>query len=392
MGTLAAGHTIRRIALAAASVAIVAGAGLFYLRPGSGSPAHGAAVVPESTARPVAEVHLGSAQRGWVTVGGPAAGMLATRDGGRHWTRLLTLPEGEPRGLTFFDGEHGMLSAHGPGGPALWRTDDGGALWRRASLPEGPGTAVGPTFFLNSRRGWYLVLGPPGGSVGGIPFQQEATLYRTDDGATTWHRLVATGGLGAAFADTGIKTWVSFQDDQVGWIGGEAFGGSPLLWRSLDGGATWAGVVLPPPAGNPPRLELAPPPAMFADGSGALLAREDQDGGPVGVVLRTPDGGEDWGDASRVPDLTPGDATWLTATFLDTRRWWVGVGPTLWTTADAGGHWQPGGRAPGGGAFAQLSVLDDRQAWAAVTGPTGRYDLAATADGGHHWRTIALDR
>jgi hypothetical protein len=208
-----------------------------------------------------------------------------------------------------------------------------------------------------------------------------------------------SGGLG----DDGIKVWIRFRDLRNGWIGQTTPGEHAVVYATTDGGETWAREEVPPPPagwGAPDALTVQPPATPGGRGYPALI---------VESVLKV---GDRWTlrDAHLVA-WQPAAGTWsgagagqLTDTpvfpvalgFLDARRWWRTEGPSALVTDDAGGHWRLVGRAPGGGPFLSLAVVDAGHGWATVVDPRPcgpgaacSTALARTVDGGRTWSIVS---
>lgn len=235
-------------------------------------------------------------------------GLLVSRDAGATWaaeaalglrdlTRLALAPDGAPL-------------AFGPTGGA-WRR--GGAGWERLAAPDGaPITALlalpdGRT--LVATADGLVTLSPTGASVEPAPGGAPATA------------LAAGGG----------QLWL-----------GDAEGG---LWRGAPGGA-WQAVTTPGPGG--PVLGLA------AHGHELFAASAGGRTGEV-TIWRSPDGGASW--APWLRDDQPGPAR---ACLAPGEPGWAAVGARVWRRA--GGAWaadEPDGRtvvallrAPAGGLIA----------------------------------------
>lgn len=164
-------------------------------------------------------------------------GVYRTTDGGATWQRVLhrdadtgasdvAVDPTNPRivfaGLWQARRRPWELVSGGPGS-GLWRSDDGGASWKRLSgkgLPAGHwgkvGVAVAPS---DGRRVYALIEAAEGG------------LFRSDDGGASWERINAHRALRQrAWYYTTITVDPTRPD--VVW-----FPQVPLL-RSLDGGRT----------------------------------------------------------------------------------------------------------------------------------------------------------
>lgn len=208
----------------------------------------------------------------------PAA-LFKTTDRGQSWTPL---DFGAPAETTGFIGPLLIDPAHpatvyagcDPCGPLL-RSDDGGATWQR--LPADTGAVFD------------LATDP--GAAGALWAAADGLFHSADRGAT-WERQ----NLGTTDSDQLIEVEVSPRDPAVVYVTGEAvFPGrpprfEPRIFRTADGGATWARRD----AGLPqePILALALDPADAATLWVALLS---------GGIYRSTDSGLTWTLVSRIP-------------------------------------------------------------------------------------------
>lgn len=96
--------------------------------------------------------------------------------------------------------------------------------------------------FLDSNRGWVVANDCAAG---------RAFVYRTSDGGRSW-RSAAVDGINCA---AGSRMNVTFADMKRGWLlGVDANGNPPYRFaRTVDGGATWAGMRSAPVAGGDQR-------------------------------------------------------------------------------------------------------------------------------------------
>jgi photosystem II stability/assembly factor-like uncharacterized protein len=139
------------------------------------------------------------------------------------------------------------------GGDGLWKSADGGASWTRLDVDDDPVVRV--------------VAAPDGSALFAAvpPGQERAALYRSVDGGATWNAVVpASANLDfpLAFAPGGrvYTQGLASVDDGAHWVGTGApadqlaalladparprtlyAAGSAGLYRSADGGASWAG-------------------------------------------------------------------------------------------------------------------------------------------------------
>jgi photosystem II stability/assembly factor-like uncharacterized protein len=132
---------------------------------------------------------------------GATRGVYVSRDAGAHWTRTLfagpssgvsDLVRVPDRPSTLFAGVYQfrrqpwMYTGGGPLG-GLYRSDDGGASWRKV---RGNGFPTG----LTGRIG---IADARGGRIYAIVQSKQGDLWRSDDGGTSWKRLPHSPYVGA---------------------------------------------------------------------------------------------------------------------------------------------------------------------------------------------------
>jgi photosystem II stability/assembly factor-like uncharacterized protein len=307
-----------------------------------------------------------------------------------------------------FVGSDGYLWGGAPtadGGAPLWVTSDGGISWHRAS--------IGPAVYDVSAIGenvWALTSACNADSAGSAAASPCAlVLEQSVDGGATWSAVSGSGltaltdapqsaqhvelaritlsrayvltdtadqlasdpnsGFGLVYTGDAGQTWstrpvpcvgafglgaeiaASGTDDLWFLCGSQASGGdqSKQLYRSSDGGLTWAlsasatGLgTPPPPASDPNTLPLGGYIAPFSIGHKNLAVLSPSTAWLYPTrssLLQTVDGGRSW---STVTDLvaagfgagSPGNVTFISAT----QGWICSYGVGLWHTSD-GVHW-----------------------------------------------------
>jgi photosystem II stability/assembly factor-like uncharacterized protein len=132
---------------------------------------------------------------------GPMRGVYRTRDGGAHWTRALYAgpasgasdvarvpdkPDTLFAGMWQFRRTPWSLASGGPQG-GIYRSDDGGAHWRKLS---GDGLPAG----LTGRIG---IAAARGGRIYAIVQSKEGDVWRSDDGGALWRAMPHSPLIGA---------------------------------------------------------------------------------------------------------------------------------------------------------------------------------------------------
>ncbi len=133
----------------------------------------------------ITAVHMFSTAGGWATTLG--GGVLRTTDGGGHWAVVIppsAAPTAAPPAF-FLDAQTAWILR--PEADAVEHTADGGRTWQVADLGPNLGAPAAASLdFTDAKYGWLLVPGVA--AAGSIP----VTLYRTVDGGRTWASLTPT--------------------------------------------------------------------------------------------------------------------------------------------------------------------------------------------------------
>jgi len=244
-----------------------------------------------------------------------------------------------------------------PHNGAILRSDDRGRSWKRFDLPfksggNMPGRNMGERLAIDPNRNTILYLGARSGNG----------LWRSVDSGATWTRVTnfpATGTYRQDPSDTsgylsdplGV-TWVMFDPrtgspgmaSQTIYVGVADLGLS--VYRSQDGGATWA--ALP---GQPTAPAFMPHHAVLAS-NGLLYITYNNQGGPydgnLGDVWKYETGTGAW--TKITPDPSSSNNPWFgygglavdaqnpnTLVVSELNRWWPDV--NIWRSTDAGVTW-----------------------------------------------------
>jgi photosystem II stability/assembly factor-like uncharacterized protein len=285
----------------------------------------------------------------------------------------------------FFDSIDMMDSQSGwawRGISQLYRTDDGAATWHEVHL-QGRMQVTGASF-LDGQEAW--LPGVPDADV-------QQPVFHTLNGGMTWSKL---GSL------PGPNLELHFHDAHLGWaLNGMGAAGNIFYraYQTTDGGQTWSRLEVTGPGGADSGAMAGSihimtgdslafmPPSMIWIASGFGIAT------PYAGLKLSQDGGRTWQDLNPVlpADLGNGHTPVITSppqfvtdqdAFLPVR---VGDREVFFASHDAGASWSllppvlPAGRMM---ASAQFVNLTDGFT-------TCGAELCATQDGGKSWQSIA---
>jgi photosystem II stability/assembly factor-like uncharacterized protein len=381
--------------IAIALVVLASSAGVYLWRSKAGvAPPKPA---PSGSAPGLVELTPLSEREAWVILrdgAAPRSVLLHTADGGASWRSMLSI-DGFGS-LRFTDPRRGVLVSWRPGSEGkplgvsqVFSTDDGGAHWRPANLPDVGAGFAGIPFYLDPDHGWLLAARA---RVAGDQSAQDFTLWRTVDGGRRWESLFSIDGShpfshGVSGADQLVS--VSFQDRDTGWIVTQGTAASAVVYASHDGGRQWEPIPLPaglPGPGREDYLYLGDP--VVSPGGRGVLPVVDRDANRT-WLYQTVDGGRAWTN----PYFSPGTGV-LTLMFVDGSVGWATESAATRVTSDSGQSWLPGTALPGGLLFGVVAPVSDSVAWAqglqfdpGSVAPA-RWAMFRTHDAGLHWTRL----
>jgi photosystem II stability/assembly factor-like uncharacterized protein len=327
--------------------------------------------------------------------------VLESDDARRDWSTNGPLCEGWPIHDLIVEPSSGAILAGGGSpwyGPAVWRSEDGGANWTHSSDGLTYGDEAEPI-----KTVWSLAATPDGGLLAGV---EPAGLFRSDDGGATWrhiegltnHPTRPTWGPGAGGLI--LHTIIPHPTDpDRTWVGISAVG----VFETRDGGVSWE------PRNVGVRAEFNPENRFpvtgqcvhkfaMAAGEPETLYQRNHNG-----VYRSDDGSETWQEItgnlptdfgfSMVTHPRDPQTVWLIPLSVpEEGRYMPDAHAAVWRTHDRGASWICSDAGlPTKDAF--LSVL--REAMAndtldpvGITFGTSTGQLWHSSDEGASWRMI----
>lgn len=241
--------------------------------------------------------------RGWVV--GSRGTLLATTDGGIHWTSLVHPTEDTIRDIYFAD-QNGIivcerniydLKSNAEARAYLMKTMDGGEHWQRVSMRGiDPDARIMRAIFTGAGRGW--------------AFGEGGAVFSTHDLGATWTRLQAPTKYLLLGGD--------FINEDNGWL----VGAGATILQTSDGGESWQHARVPTTSVRFNSTSFVEQRLGWAVGSG-------------GAIYRTLNGGRSW-----LPQNSGVENDLFDVKFLDAAEGWaVGAAGVVLHTTDGGAHW-----------------------------------------------------
>ena len=333
--------------------------------------------------------------RGWAV--GEAGTLLATADGGASWQAQASGTELDLYRPAFVNAQVGWVAATNG---ELLKTRDGGTTWQRVSFGHdlwvrGLGAADADTAWVTAGYDeayvttdggarWKRIAAPAGTSqlrlsgpldAWAVPYPMDTTLVHSVDGGASW------SGVALPPVEAGLDRYI--EDLQVadarhalvvasesGWVGGGAYVARRRAWRTADAGATWQAI------GAPPGLAGTYGIGYYLPEAGTLYARAAY----PHSLWRSGDGGTTW-QAIALPALANAYVVALQASSARQLMLEDSAGRVHLST-DAGAHWtERSARGPSARALSSIWFFDAREGLA-IDADGG---ILRTADGGRSW-------
>ena len=347
------------------------------------TPAPPAIDAPQAESPALVEVQFLNKLDGW---GVTETQIVRTNDGGLTWYNVTPSDVAETGSTveTFIlDNEHAWVQKpdfnNFPNNGLLYRTADGGLNWTISSTPF----SGGDLSFIDVNNGWMLAdLGVGAGSNG-------VAVFQTKDGGATWAQTYTNDpnlpGAGESLPLGGIKSDLIPLNMQTAWVSGVTYAsGTIYLFRTDDGGHTWAQVTLELPAGAE-NYELGidrDAMQIFSAKDGFLVVRMSGEANQT-AVYTTNDAGNTW---TLTPTLIPNAGA---SDFLSPQEAIIYNGEQFYVTRDAARTWST--VSPNivfGDSFADMDFVDLNTGWVITLDPSNHRSLNRTDDGGATWTPV----
>lgn len=231
-------------------------------------------------------------------MGTTGGGVWKTDDAGGHWTNVtdgfldvgnigaIDVADSDPR-IIYVGTGSASIRGNSSVGRGVWKSSDGGATWRYLGLPESGAIGKLVVHPTNPDVVYVAALGHPFGR------NRERGVYRTRDGGKTWEQVLfvddGTGAVTLSMSpDNPQEIYAGLSRiERKPWtmISGGPGGG---VYRSSDGGTTWARLAGGLPQGNIGKVGVTVSPANPRR-VWALVEAE-----PGGGLYRSDDRGATW--------------------------------------------------------------------------------------------------
>lgn len=336
---------------------------------------------PVVTSPGITSLHMLNELDGWAIA---ENAILRTTDGGSTWYNV------SPSGVTAFGfgAAHTFLNASQAwvmvaeasdptGSGLLYRTGDGGLTWIVYPVPFGGGDMT----FLDENLGWMMAsLGAGAGSMA-------VAIYSTEDGGETWTQTYTNdpnlAGAGDSLPLGGIKSNLTPLDADTAWVGGVIYAPETYyLYKTTDGGQTWAPQSLPTAPGmQNTDVAVDTGPIFPTPLEGILPIRF------TGETLRTGfyashDGGTTWEFVTFMPGAG-------TVDFVSPSEGFFWTGEQFFVTEDGAETWTSiNPNVLFEDTFAGMDFVNSRTGWVWTDDGAGQYRLYKTTDGGATWIPI----
>src|SRR5215212_1516484 len=344
------------------------------------TPAPPAIQAPTVESPALVEVHFLNELDGW---GVTETQIVRTNDGGGAWYNV-TPPDVTETGSTIeifiLDNQHAWMQKpdfnNFPNNGLLYRTTDGGLTWTISSTPF----SAGDLSFTDVANGWMLAdLGVGAGS-------NAVAVFQTADGGATWTQTYTNDpnlpDAGNSLPLGGIKSDVVPLNKQTAWVSGVTYAsGTVYLFRTEDGGHTWAPVNLELPAGAENfEMGVDKDQLQFVSANDGFLVVRMSGEATQTAVYSTNDAGNTW---TLTPTIIPNAGK---SDFLSAQEVIIYNGEQFYVTHDGAQTWNT--VSPNivfGDSFAEMDFVNPNSGWVVTADAANHRALNRTTDGGATW-------
>jgi photosystem II stability/assembly factor-like uncharacterized protein len=277
-------------------------------------------------------------------LGTAEGGVWETTDGGNTWAPLtdaqaslaigaVAIDPGNPNNIYAGTGEadYSIDSYYGQG---LLKSTDGGSSWTLISSPFASGGSA-PAFAQ-------IAIQPGNSSV--LLAATESGLYRSPDGGMTWTNELPSYASAVIFDPSNTNTAYAGLNGYYSSIYYSGSGLTAAIYKSADGGMTWTaltgGMGSPLPAWNTVYRT-----ALTLDSGGNLLAGLAPSTFGTGTLYKSPDGGNTWAALTAPGDGLDYYRDWIVSVPGTPNTLYTG-GVNLHQSLDGGLTWTTPSSAP----------------------------------------------
>jgi photosystem II stability/assembly factor-like uncharacterized protein len=339
------------------------------------------------------QVSMMSPTSGW---GMDSAGnIVQTINGGREWSNRnpdsLDAPS-ESRSFFPYYLDEKMAWVFDANSLTVYRTTDGAKSWQKGE-PITPNIVFDgglALFFKDKDHGWLELMS--GGH------SQAGELFTTEDGGLHWKSVTGFNKEHKAQAKANELPFgasIAFRDLTHGWTGrwsedwGPASAQSNVwLYKTEDGGKSWAHQDLPIPEIASYRGISLLPPTFFDEKNGILpVALLEQENKSTNVILTTKDGGMSWQSLQNLPFQKESELTtiFLTKSF----GWaWSRASSKIFLTSNGGDLWEESTPNLDLSSVQQINFVGEKTGFLIKT-TENRHELYTTMDAGKTWSLIS---
>ncbi|MDO7904867.1 YCF48-related protein [Paenibacillus sp. JX-17] len=274
-----------------------------------------------------------------------------TEDSGKTWMNISPADNvqfnSNPKygqDIFFTDPQHGWIVREGMGSTdsIMLHTENGGETWKISSLASSH--QISAIHFVNAKRGWLMT------SMDSTIGKEIKTLYRTDDGGSTWSRIMQNASneqvqVGKQIiSDQGYVVGMTFTDVNHGFVTVHNLG-RPQLQVTADGGQSWnekEGFFNSEEHAGCSAFQTGRPQSLGLTGKnvwmslGCSKATTTQFGGYFST-----DSGSQWNFVQFDLRGQEGVNQYLSPTFMNSTEGWAVENGNVYHTIDQGHTWLP---------------------------------------------------